>query len=252
MGRTFYYFREVRSTNVVARVLAESGAAGGTIVVSEAQTAGRGRMGRQWMCPPGKGILMSMLLRPNIGLSSVPLLSLLGSVAVCETIRKVSGCTASIKWPNDILINGKKVCGILAESKSCQGVPEYVIMGIGLNVNLDRDDLPADCRDSSTSLKLEAGRKISRLALLQQLITRWEKHYLEFVKGGYAYVRQQWLQHNLILGRGVNIRLCGETISGVAVNISDRGGLLVRLPDGSVKEFLADDVTIGSNRFNFA
>ncbi len=140
-GKDVYLYRSVASTNDIAGEMARRGAAG-AIVMSRAQTAGRGRLDRRWFCPAGKGLLLSIVVRPQIDVQHVPLLTLLAGVAVAETIRQVTGCEAGIKWPNDILVNGKKVCGILAESSISRGAPDYVIIGMGINVNLDRSDLP--------------------------------------------------------------------------------------------------------------
>ncbi|PKM78847.1 MAG: biotin--[acetyl-CoA-carboxylase] ligase [Firmicutes bacterium HGW-Firmicutes-15] len=251
LGKDIYLYREISSTNTVARLVALSGAPEGTIVMSKSQTAGkgRGRMNRQWVCPPGKGLLMSMVLRPEIRVQFVPQLTLLCAVVVAETIKKVTGCAAGIKWPNDILIGGKKVCGILAESNFSNGSPEYVIIGIGINVNLDQPDLPADRLDTSTSLKLELGQRVSRLTVLKQFICTWDQHYQGFLEGGQGYLRHHWIQNNVILGRNVTINKENDSISGQAIDISENGGLIVRLADGNIQEFLAEDISIGSNYF---
>jgi BirA family biotin operon repressor/biotin-[acetyl-CoA-carboxylase] ligase len=242
-GKDVYLYRSVASTNDIAGEMARRGAAG-AIVMSRAQTAGRGRLDRRWFCPAGKGLLLSIVVRPQIDVQHVPLLTLLAGVAVAKTIRQVTGCEAGIKWPNDILVNGKKVCGILAESSISRGAPDYVIIGMGINVNLDRSDLPPDCRNTGTSLKLELGRRVSRLAVLRRLITTWEKHYQGSLRGGPPYIRQEWVENNLTLGRTVTINKGKEAVSGLAVGISERGGLLLRrTSDGVVEEYLAGDVT---------
>jgi BirA family biotin operon repressor/biotin-[acetyl-CoA-carboxylase] ligase len=250
LGKDIYLYREVSSTNNVARLMALSGAPEGTIVISNSQTAGKGRrmMNRHWVCPPGKGLLMSMVLRPEMRVQFVPQLTLLSAVVVAETL-KATGCAAGIKWPNDVLIGYKKVCGILAEGSFSNRRTEYVIMGIGFNVNLDRPDLPADCRETSTSLKLELGQHVSRSAVLKQFIYIWEKHYHNFLKEGHNYLRHYWIENNVILGRNVTINKDENFISGQAIDISENGGLLVRLADGSIQEFLAEDVSIGTNSF---
>ena len=251
LGKEIYLYREVSSTNSIARHMALSGAPEGTLVMSKYQTAGkgRGRMKRQWMCPPSKGLLMSMILRPEISVQFVPQLTLLSAVVVAETIRKITGCAAGIKWPNDILIGGKKVCGILAESSFSKSGPEYVIIGIGINVNLDRPDLPADCLETSTSLKLELGQRVSRLSLLKQFICTWEEHYQGFLTGGHSYLRHHWIRNNVTLRRSVTLNKDQESISGQAVDISAHGGLMVKLSDGSIQEFLAGDVSLGRNYY---
>lgn len=250
LGKDIYYYREVTSTNIIAKYMAQSGAPEGTIVMSKFQKAGRGRMKRQWSCPPGQGILMSMVLRPTIRMQYVPQLTLLSAVVVAETIRKVSGCGAGIKWPNDIVINGKKVCGILAESSFSNKIPEYVIIGLGLNVNLDRDQLHPGCQETSTSLKLELGQRVSRLSLIKQFICIWEEHYQGFLQDGHAYLRTKWIENNVTLGRNVCINKEQGPIYGMAVDISEKGGLIVRMSDGSVEEFLAEDLSLGGTHYN--
>ncbi|KUG02983.1 biotin operon repressor / biotin-protein ligase [hydrocarbon metagenome] len=245
-GKDVYLFRSVDSTNSTARAMAQSGVPDGTIIVSETQITGRGRRGRQWSCPPGKGILMSMIIRPPVEIRLIPLLTLLTGVVVAESIYKATGCVAGIKWPNDLIINGKKVCGILAESSiKAQGSLEYVIIGIGINVNLEKHDLPVDCMETSTSLKIELGQVVSRLNLIRRFILTWEEHYQGFLDSGYSYVRQKWIENNSTLGRMVTISKGSESIDGLALDISDRGGLIVELSNGVREEFLADDVTLG-------
>jgi len=250
LGKEMYIYREVSSTNVMAKLMAHLGAPDGTIVMTASQTAGKGRMKRQWFCPPSKGILMSMILRPDIKIHYVPQLTLLCAVAAADTIRKVTGCKAKIKWPNDIVIGGKKVCGILAECSFYQGGPEYVIIGLGMNVNLVMDHLPPDCQEIGTSLRLELGHNVSRFKLIEQFIITWEEYFYEFLKKGHPYLRKKWIENNVTLGRIICINREPDPICGMAVDISERGGLLVRMPDGSLEEFLAEDISLGGTHYN--
>lgn len=247
LGKEIHFYRELSSTNSIARQMALCGAAEGTIVMSRSQSAGRGRLQRHWFCPPGKGLLLSMVLRPEISVQLVPQLTLLTAVVVAETIKNVTGCEAGIKWPNDVLINDKKVCGILAESSFSRANVEYIIIGLGLNVNLDTNQLPPDCQETSTSLSLEVGRNVSRIKLLKQFIISWDEHIQGFVKAGHPYVRGKWIENNVTLGRNVTINKENNSILGLAVDISEKGGLIVRLSDGSLKEFLAEDVSLRKN-----
>jgi len=249
LGKNICYFREVTSTNSIAKFMAQFKAPEGTIVMSSFQKTGRGRMQRQWFCPPGQGILMSMVLRPKTHMQFLPQLTLLTAVVVAETIQKVTGCEAGIKWPNDILINGKKVCGILAESSFSSGSPEYVIMGLGINVNLDTDQLPPDCRETSTSLKIELGRRVSRYCLLKDFLNIWEEYYQCFLHDGNAYLRPKWIDNNVTLGRYVTIIKENEALHGRAVDITARGGLMVSFADERLEEFLAEDLTLGKTHY---
>lgn len=249
LGKEIYIYREVSSTNKVAQLRALAGAPEGTIVMSMSQTSGKGRLKRQWVCPSGKGLLMSMVLRPEIQLQFVPQLTLLCAVAVAETIRKVTGCQAGIKWPNDVLISGKKICGILAQSNFSKGGTEYVIMGVGININLNINQLPPDCRETSTSLSIEMGQNVSRLRVLKQFIITWDEHFQGFLKDGHLYLRSKWLENNVTLGRNVTLNKEINPINGLAVDISERGGLIVSLPDGTLEEFLAEDLSLGRTHY---
>lgn len=249
LGKEIYIYRKVSSTNNIAQVMARSGAPEGTIVMSMSQTAGMGRLKRQWACPPSKGILMSMVLRPEIIVQFVPQLTLLCAVVVAETIRKVTGCMAGIKWPNDIVISGKKVCGILAQSDFSKSGSEYVIMGVGMNINQNTNHLPPDCRETSTSLRLELGHNVSRVRVLKQFIISWDEHFQGFLKGGHPYLRTKWIENNVTLGRNVTINKEINPVNGLAVDISERGGLIVSLSDGSLQEFLAEDLSLGRTHY---
>lgn len=247
LGKELYFYREVSSTNSIAKQMARSGAREGTIVISRTQSAGRGRMQRQWYCPPGKGLLLSMILRPKIDVQFIPQLTLLTAVVVAETVKTVTGCEAGIKWPNDIYINNKKVCGILAETSFSRTNINYVIIGLGLNVNLDTNQLPPDCKETSTSLSLELSRNISRMKLLKQFIISWDEHLQGFIKEGHPYLRSKWIANNVTIGKNVSVNKKDYSIDGLAVDVSEKGGLIVRLSDGTLQEFLAEDVSLRKN-----
>lgn len=249
MGKELFLFREVTSTNSVAQRMAHDGASEGTIVLSRTQTSGRGRLNRQWVCPAGQGILMSMILRPEISGQLIPQLTLLCGVVVAETIKKTTGCAAGIKWPNDIVMSEKKVCGILAQTIISKTALQYVIMGVGINVNLDTWQLPPDCRETSTSLRMELGQNVSRWEVLRQFISSWEEHYQYFLHEGHSYLRMKWIENNVTLGRNVAINKARGPVQGRAVDISARGGLIVSFPDGEVEEFMAEDLSLGRTHY---
>lgn len=248
-GKEIFLYREVTSTNHVAQQMARSGAPEGTIVLSRTQISGMGRLRRQWACPAGQGILMSMVLRPEINGQLISQLTLLCGVVVAETITKTTGCVAGIKWPNDIVMRGKKVCGILAQTNFSKNAPEYVIMGVGINVNLDTHQLPPDCRESSTSLRMEFGQNVSRWKVLKQFISSWEEHYQSFLREGHTYLRMKWIENNVTMGRQVLINRDRDPVQGLAVDISVRGGLIVRFSDGSIEEFMAEDLSLGRTHY---
>ncbi|MCG0278315.1 MAG: biotin--[acetyl-CoA-carboxylase] ligase, partial [Thermanaeromonas sp.] len=219
VGRNFYYYEQVGSTNQVAKELAEKGAPEGTAVVAEEQTSGRGRLGRGWLSPAGKGIWLSLILRPRVAPWQLPQLSLLAAVGVVSAITEVTGLKVGIKWPNDILSRNKKLCGILTEMRGEMEITQYVILGIGLNVNLDIEDFPEELRPCSTSLKLELGEEVPRLPLLNSLFYHLEKGYEQWEKEGFSSIREAWKKFSVTLGRMVRIEAGRTAFEGVAVDI---------------------------------
>lgn len=248
-GYTIYHYDQVSSTNAIARMMVQSGAAERNIVLSDFQAGGKGRLNREWSCPPGKGVLMSMILRPDMNVKDMPQLTLLVAVAVAECLHKVGNCVAGIKWPNDIIVNNKKICGILAESIG-DSSSRAIIMGIGINVNIKQDEFPAQCRDTSTSLLIEAGHSIPRLQVVKEFLNSWDKHYPKYLNTGYPYLRDKWLSYNHTLGRSVDVSTNEGVLTGEAFDISPRGGLIVQLNNGSFREFLAEDVSLGKQYYN--
>ena len=252
---TQYFGCEVRSfpfldsTNRYAAQWAAEGARHGAVVVTDQQLKGRGRFERQWVSPAGKGLYFTIIFRPALKMREVPLLTLLVSVAVVEAIENICDIKALIKWPNDVLYEGHKLCGILAEARSDKtGKPNYAVVGIGVNANLEPEDFPSDAK--GTSLKMIRQEKISRTHLLRCILKSVEKHYANFATYGFSYLKEQWYQKNGTIGREVTVNTNdGATVSGVALGLSDQGGLLVQLSDGTEVEFLAGDVSIGSTNF---
>jgi BirA family transcriptional regulator, biotin operon repressor / biotin---[acetyl-CoA-carboxylase] ligase len=252
LNKNLFVYRQVSSTNSIGQFLARTGVPEDTFILSSLQTSGMGRMKRQWNCPAGQGILMSMVLRPDIDVQMIPQLTLLCGVVAAEAIRETTGCETGIKWPNDIVINGKKVCGILAQCCFSRSGPSYVIMGVGINVNQTDEQLPSDCRETSTSLRLELGHKFSRLRLLERFIVLWDKYFENFLSGGHSFLRPKWMENNITLGRVVNINQGDRLRQGIAVDISKRGGLIVNFSDGMKEEFLAGDLSLGKAHYSLA
>lgn len=254
MGKKIFHYEEIDSTNREALDMAKNGAEEGTVVVSECQRQGRGRFQRVWESPRSKGTYFSFILRPCVPMKSVPQLTLLTGVAVAQSMREVSGCVASVKWPNDILINGKKVCGILAEAKTRKGgqYPEYIVIGVGMNVNFAYDEFPPDIQAVATSLFLESGHLINRVELTRVFLRNFENHYEQFLLNGYNYLRLVWLDYNCTIGHEVSITgHTGEKLSGVAVDLGSNGGIVIKdVKSKELKEYLAGDVSIGSQNFH--
>lgn len=178
-------------------------------------------------------------------IKEIPQLTLLAGVAVADSLKRLGLYKAGIKWPNDVLIEGKKVCGILAEGLSCKRYGQAVIIGVGINVNQDISDLPPDCRETSTSLSLQTGFYWPRLLVLREFISCWELHYQKYLASDSRYIREKWIQHNRTLGRNVVISCGSDSVPGRAIGISANGGLLVQQANGEIKEFMAEDVSLG-------
>ena len=233
LEQRIHYFSEIGSTMDVARELAKRGAREGTIVIAEAQTCGRGRLSREWLSPKG-GIYFTLILRPRISPVYAPRVNLMAAVAVAATIRKLFGLKAEVKWPNDVLIVGKKVCGILAEMDAEMDVVNFVNVGIGINAN---NSIPK-FEKTATSLKDALGKEISRKEFLRALlaeIERWQALLME------ADLLEEWKKLSVTLNRHVRIVAPGEVIAGCAVDIDTTGALVIREKNGSLKKAMAGD-----------
>jgi len=219
------------STNARAKEMAESGAPHGTVVVADAQTAGRGRLGRRWVSPPGRNIYVSILLRPDLANALAPTLSLVAGVAVADAVETFD-VPAALKWPNDLYVDGRKAAGILAEMASGADRVRYVVVGVGINVNLAEDEIPAELRGRATSLRIHAGRAVSRVELLARLLDGFAHRYEEFLARGFAAAQPEWEKRDFLRGRRVRLRRAGRDDWG-AVRGVDRDAALLFLPDGA-------------------
>lgn len=234
MGQTIYFYEETDTTNNRARELALEGASEGTLVVAEKQTAGRGRRGKVWESPLGTGIWMSLVLRPQIMPAEASVLTLLCGLATAEAIEAETGLSAGIKWPNDILINGKKAVGILTEMDCEMSEVHFVIPGIGINVNTA--SFPPEIADIATSLYLECGKTVSRRRLVHKVLERLEEHYETFLRtGSFAAMLEDYRKHCITLGKEVHV-LGREPFFAEALDITPEGELLVRRADNGKEE----------------
>lgn len=234
MGQTIYFYEETDTTNNRARELALEGAPEGTLVVAEKQTAGRGRRGKVWESPLGTGIWMSLVLRPQIAPTEASVLTLLCGLATAEAIEAETGLSAGIKWPNDILINGKKAVGILTEMDCEMSEVHFVIPGIGINVNTA--SFPSEIADIATSLYLECGKTVSRRRLVHKVLERLEEHYETFLRtGSFAAMLEDYRKHCITLGKEVHV-LGREPFFAEALDITPEGELLVRRADNGKEE----------------
>ena len=237
VGQRVIYYRSLTSTMEVARREAQQGAAEGTVILADEQTAGRGRLKRAWLSPRGN-IALSIILYPS--LANLPSLIMLASLAVVHSIEAATGLRSQIKWPNDVLINGRKVCGILIESDVQGNTVNYSIIGIGINVNLRLADYPEIL--PIASLSDELGRNISRLSVIRCLLVAVERLYLALSAGGSIY--EEWRDSMVTLGQRVRVKTDQAIYEGVAESVTSDGSLLLRGLDGSLNKIVAGDVTL--------
>lgn len=240
-GRNIVHFAETASTNITAKELAADGAKEGTLVLAETQTKGKGRLGREWSSPAGVGLWLSLILRPPILPPATPQITLLTAVALAEEVKKL-GIPAGIKWPNDLLVSGKKLAGILTEMGAETDRVNYVVVGVGINVNTA--EFPPEIADIATSLRLEAGKHIERRRLLQNFLVNWERWYDRWLAEGFAPVREAWLRESVTVGQEVKVTSITGVTAGTAVGLDSDGALLLQTPDGAVRRILSGDVTL--------
>ena len=238
IGQRVIYYPKLISTMDVARREAQRGAVEGTVVVAGEQTGGRGRIKRTWLSPKGS-IALSIILYPSV--LHLPCLIMLASLAVVHSIEKVAGLKSQVKWPNDVLINGRKVSGILVESEVRGDMVDYATIGIGINANLSLSDFP-EISSTATSLSDELGRDVSRLDVIQCLLLEIERLYLTLQAGGSIY--EEWRDSLVTLGKRVYVK-SGETVyEGIAESAARDGSLLLRRSDGNLTKIVAGDVTL--------
>jgi len=238
IGKKIYYFDSVSSTMDIAMQLGLKNSTEGTLVLTESQTKGRGRLGREWFSPRYKGIYLSLILKPKILLNQAPILTLMASVSICEAIKEIAALEAQIKWPNDILMHQKKLGGILTEINAEMDGIRFIVIGIGLNVNNDKKALIS----GATSLKEQKKEGINRIELLQEILRRIEKNYLTFQEKGAQFIIDKWRDYNITLGKRVKVYSHKEHIEGQAVDIDTDGSLLLRSDSGLVQRVTAGDV----------
>jgi BirA family biotin operon repressor/biotin-[acetyl-CoA-carboxylase] ligase len=236
IGRNIQYFKETESTNIIAREIAGS-VEEGTVVIAESQTGGRGRMGRKWISPEG-GIWLSIIIKPKIQPLYASRITLLAGVSVAKTIRSY-GLPAKIKWPNDVLMNGKKVCGILTEIEAEIDLIDFCVVGIGIDANVDTESFPEEFRETSTSLKKELGSEINRVEFVQRLLEEFESLYLKFQKDGFSPVLEEWRNMSATIGEWVKITTQARTIYGEAIGVDSEGALVLETGDGKLEKIVA-------------
>lgn len=236
LGHTIHYYNDVSSTQLLARELAEQGAAEGTMVLAEQQLSGKGRMGRNWYSPYGKGVWMSIVLRPLTPIQLAPQLTLLTAVALTRAIRNVTTLDVGIKWPNDILYRGKKLCGILLESAAEEQRLKYVIAGIGISVNLAEQDYDEQLLSKATSLRIECGEPQQREEIVQAFMLEWEQLFARYEREGFQPIAELWEKYALSLGQRISITTPQEQFIATPLRLTINGAIVVKMEDGSERE----------------
>lgn len=239
-----YTYDQVDSTNIIGKKFAAEGKEEGTFIIAEEQTNGKGRMGREWVSPYGKGIWLSFILRPEIIPLRASEITFVVAVGIMEGIKKYINKEVKIKWPNDILLDGKKIVGILTEISAEMERINYIVAGIGINANQDLEDFPEDIRVKATSLKLNTGEYINRNELLREIIQEMEKIYYIYKEEGFKKILELWKANNITLGRRVKAITFEGEIIGVAKKIDDEGYLIIVDDKGKENKILAGDVSL--------
>jgi len=244
VGRDIQVFQETTSTNDVIEKLARDGVKEGAVVFAESQTRGRGRLGRKWMSPSRKGLWFSILLRPDLRPVAATQLTIMAATALRRSLDSQTGLSPEIKWPNDILIKGRKVAGVLTELNAEVDRVKYVILGIGVDVNLNSGDFPAELRKMATSLKAESGKPFPRADLAIAILRELDRDYARIIEGKFTEVADEWESHCTTIGHEVIIRCGQREIHGQAEALGEEGALLVRTEHGRLESVIGGDVTV--------
>jgi len=245
-GRHIHYYETCKSTQLIAHDEEKNGAADGTVVIAEEQTAGRGRMARPWSSTADKGVWMSVITRPSLTPQQAPQMTLVAAVAVTRAIQEMTGIDPDIKWPNDILIKGKKVTGILTELQADPDQVKAVILGIGMNVNQNESDFPEELHGIATSLKMLTGEPIDRAQLIAKTLGFLEIYTDLYVKHGFGPIKLLWEGYSSTTGKRIRAVMLNETIVGTALGISEEGVLELKLDDGTIRGIYSADIELSN------
>jgi BirA family biotin operon repressor/biotin-[acetyl-CoA-carboxylase] ligase len=251
LGQPLHFFPTIDSTNTYAARLAREGAPEGTTVIADSQSGGKGRLGRSWASPPGVNLYLSVILRPPVSTAVAPQLNLLAAIAVADAVSETTRLSPAIKWPNDILVAEKKVCGILAEMQTETSGLQAVIVGIGVNINAPLSAFPDELRDKASSLLITGGQTIDRSTFTASLLTHLEKSYVLWLQEGFSTLHSRWERYAAhLLGTRISVAVPEGTVIGMVLGLDRDGGLLVQRDSGEQYRLLAGDVTVlgGYNR----
>ncbi|MDU1442994.1 MAG: biotin--[acetyl-CoA-carboxylase] ligase [Clostridium cochlearium] len=243
IGRKVLYFKELDSTNNKAKELAFNSPEG-TVIISELQTSGRGRLGRDWYSPSGNGIYMSTILKPDVDPVNASKITQIAAAALCKSFNEF-GIKSYIKWPNDIIVNNKKVCGILTEMDAELNQINYIILGIGINVNMEKGSFPKEINNIASSLKIESGLHVNRQKLISSILNNFEILYNEYLyKKNISSSIKICKENSIILGREIKIIKGNETLQGTAIDIDDEGVLIVKDKNGNLNKIISGEVSV--------
>lgn len=243
-GKELYIFKEVMSTNTVAKFLSANGAKHGCVILSEKQSDAKGRFGKHWESPLG-GIWLSLILTPKVDHSKIPLMTIATGVAVVKTLEKIGIENPEIKWPNDVMINGKKVSGILTEAITKFNTIEHVIIGVGIDANFDIDVLPEELKEGTTTLGKELGHKVDENEVIRIFLEEAESIGILFNEGGYEAILKEWRKHSYSIGKIVEVKEpFGKPYDAYVLGISREGALVVEKIDGTLEKVISGECTI--------
>lgn len=244
IGKDIYIFNEVMSTNTIAKFLSMNGVGNGAVVISEKQTKARGRSGKNWESPLG-GVWLSIILNPNVNHSKIPLITLATGVAVENTLKRIGVKNAEIKWPNDILIHGKKVCGILIEAITSFNTIESVIIGVGIDANISIENFPEELRENMTTLNDEIGEKVDENLLIKLFLEEFEKISEQFINEEYETILKEWRKNSYTIGKIVEVHEpFSKPYDGYVLGISRDGSLVVEKIDGTLEKVISGECII--------
>jgi len=243
IGRQVFFYPKIDSTNSQAKAIAGHGIHDGALVITDYQTQGQGRLKRQWVSPPKKNLLFSVVVYPFVAPSKVFLMTVVASLAVCKSLNSLFNIKAGIKWPNDVYVNNRKICGVLTDVSLDQKRVKRVVVGIGLNVNVE-PSLDQELGSLATSIKRETGRTQKRLPILKRILEEMDRLYKRFLSGEITHLRDEWLSYSIIFGKKVNIFSDGLQENGIAETIDEDGALILLTPGGERKKIVAGDVSL--------
>jgi len=244
IGKEIYYFSELKSTNIMAKektLHRAEGISEGTLIIAERQSAGKGRLGREWFSPAG-GIWLSIILYPQLPPSYIPRITLMTAVAVVKAIKMCTQIESQIKWPNDILINEKKVCGILTEMSAELDIINWVVVGIGINVNIDHREFPEDIQENTISLKEVLDKEVLRVRMVQIFLQEFERYYESLKRREFSSILKEWKLYSHTLGRKIRVDMGERIVTGEAVNINEEGALILKKEDGELIKIISGTI----------